>query len=183
MSPTNYVLAISVLLVVICSINVSAVSVEKYLTLTLRQKNALDKFRQTVEPILKESYMKQDTYLIQWLRARNFDIHSAEQMLRANLKWRKENGIDYIENEDWSDMISDFHATMDTYDKTGRPVGVIDIYDWDIRRAVIQGKAPRLLRYIVWLVENVTTQVYQRQEKLGMNVTQVVVLGNANGFI
>ncbi|ODM89050.1 SEC14-like protein 2 [Orchesella cincta] len=185
--------------------NVSAISVEKFLTMTLSQKVTLDKFRAQVMPLLKDSYMKHDTYLIRWLRARNFDINSAEAMLRENLKWRKQNAIDEMRSEDWSDIASDFHVTIDTYDKTGRPsesatnyienifrnkkvnvsnflVGVIDIYDWDIRRAVIQGKGARMLRYLTSRVENITGQVYERQEQLGMNVTQIVVMGSAAGF-
>ncbi|ODM90084.1 SEC14-like protein 2 [Orchesella cincta] len=171
----------SVLLLGVVS-SVCSISVEKYLTMTSSQKNVLDQFREKVEPIITTSYMKLDTYLIQWLRARNFDIDSAEAMLRENIKWRKENGIDEMKNEDWSDISPDFHATFDTYDKTGRPIVVIDIYDWDIRRSVLQGKGKRGLRYVMSRVENVTGQVYERQEKLGMNVTQIVVLGNAEGF-
>ncbi|CAL8098304.1 unnamed protein product [Orchesella dallaii] len=83
--------------------------------------------------------------------------------------------------ENWSDLASDYPATIDSYDKTGRPVGVIDLYHWDIRRAVLQGKGQRLLRYVINLTENITRQMYERQE-LGMNVTQVVVLANADGF-
>lgn len=38
-----------------------------------------------------------------------------------NLKFRKENNIDNILKEDWSDVMRDFPATIDTYDKEGRP--------------------------------------------------------------
>ncbi|CAL8089273.1 unnamed protein product [Orchesella dallaii] len=164
-----------------CGQLVAGISVEKDLSLTLSQKNALDKFRAQVEPLLDQSYMKNDIYLIRWLRARNFDLRSAENMLRENLKWRREQKIDGIRKEDWNDMRRDYHATIDTYDKEGRPIGVIDIYDWDIRRAVLQGKGQRLLRYMDYLLESITTQVFERQDR-GMNVTQWKVLGNADGF-
>jgi len=170
-----------VFLVVSCLSVVAGVSIEKDLSMTQSEKNALDKFRNRVAPILTKWYMKQDIYLIRWLRARDFDVNAAETMLRQNLRWRKENKIDSIHLENWSDMIKEFHATMDTYDKDGRPVGVIDIYDWDIRQAAIQGKGQRLLRYLDYLMENVTTQVYERLGA-GMPVTQWKVLGNADGF-
>ncbi|ODM90079.1 SEC14-like protein 4, partial [Orchesella cincta] len=146
--------------------NVKAISVEKYLTLTLSQKTALDEFKDKVMPTLKDNYMKQDTYLIQWLR---------------ELKWREENGIDNITKEDWSDMTIDYPFTIDTYDKTGRPIGVIDIYDWNTRGAVLSGKGARLHRYDISIVENITRQIYELQEK-GMHVTQVVIIGSADGF-
>lgn len=60
-------------------------------------------------------------------------------------------------------------------------VGVIDIYDWDVRKIALQGLGGRLLRYMDYLMENITMQVFERQA-LGMNVTQWKVLGNADGF-
>ncbi|ODM90083.1 SEC14-like protein 2 [Orchesella cincta] len=115
------------------------------------------------------------------ISARKFDVNSAETMFHDNLRWRQQNKIDNIRNEDWSDMSLDFHATIDTYDRTGRPVCVIDVGKWDIRRTVIQGKGRRFIRYLIYLAESITRQIYERQEK-GMNVTQMVVLGNADGF-
>jgi hypothetical protein len=160
---------------------VAGVSVEKDLSMTLSQKNALDKFRQRVAPLLTKPHMQHDIYLIRWLRARNFDINAAELMLNQNLRWRRDRKIDGILQENWTAFGKDFHVTVDTYDKEGRPVGVIDIYDWDIRAAVLQGKGQRLLRYLDFLLENITMQVFDRQAQ-GMNVTQWKVIGNADSF-
>lgn len=60
-------------------------------------------------------------------------------------------------------------------------VGIIDIYDWNIRTGALQGKAPRVLRYLDSLLENLTMQVFELQAK-GQNVTQWKVVGNAEGF-
>lgn len=38
-----------------------------------------------------------------------------------NLRFREENNLDGILNEDWSDVESDFPYSTDTYDKEGRP--------------------------------------------------------------
>ncbi|ODM93764.1 SEC14-like protein 2 [Orchesella cincta] len=159
----------------------NSVSVEKDLTLTFREKQSLDKFRDRVKSLLKEDNQKTDIYLIRWLRAKNFNIDDAENMLKENLKWRKENNIDTIHLENFDDMEKDYHATIDTYDLEGRPVGVIDINTWDIRAAVIQGRGQRLLRWLDRLMENITDQVFERQAK-GMNVTQWKVLINTDGF-
>ncbi|CAL8069526.1 unnamed protein product [Orchesella dallaii] len=78
-------------------------------------------------------------------------------------------------------MEKDFHESINTYDKEGRPIGVVDIGTWDIRAAIIQGRGQRLLRYLDRLMENATDQVFERQER-GMNVTQWKVLINADGF-
>lgn len=98
-----------------------SVSVEKDLALTQSEKSVLDKFRKKVEPLLYRNFMKYDIYLIRWLRARDFDVPSAEAMLRTHLKWRKERKMDSILQEDLDDIKKDFHATIDTYDREGRP--------------------------------------------------------------
>ncbi|CAL8148532.1 unnamed protein product [Orchesella dallaii] len=162
-------------------VNISAISVQQFLSLSFQEKTALDQFRAKVEPILENNCMRHDTYLIRWLRARNFDINAADRMLRENLRWRKENKIDNIKYEDFKDMESDYPYTIDTYDKIGQPIGALDISEWDLRRAVLEGKSSRYNRYTVALVENITGQVCERQRK-GMNVTQVVVLLYADGL-
>lgn len=55
------------------------------------------------------------------------------------------------------------------------------MFDWDVRDAVIAGRAQRLLRYLDMLGENVTMQVYERQQR-GMNVTQWTVISNGDNF-
>lgn len=74
-----------------------------------------------MSPLLNRDFMKYDIYLIRWLRSRDFDINAAEAMLRDNLKWRKERKMDTILKENWDDMWKDFHATIDTQDRDGRP--------------------------------------------------------------
>lgn len=65
------------------------VSVKEDLTLSTEEMHVLAKFKTKVVPILPKSYMKTDVYLIRWIRARNLNIHLAEQMLRSNLRWRR----------------------------------------------------------------------------------------------
>jgi hypothetical protein len=52
-------------------------------------------------PRLDKDYQKSDIYLIRWLRAKNFNIRAAEEMLIADLKWRKNEKMDNIDQEDW----------------------------------------------------------------------------------
>lgn len=43
-------------------------SVDSDVTITLEQKQIMDKFRDVVSPRLPHDYMNQDIYLIRWLR-------------------------------------------------------------------------------------------------------------------
>ncbi|XP_035714226.1 SEC14-like protein 2 isoform X2 [Folsomia candida] len=126
--------------------------------------------------------MKKDIYLVRWLRARNFNIHDAELMLINNLEWRKENGIDTILDEDWSDFEKDFPFDIQGCDKEGRPVITVPVGDWDIRKAVLAGKQKRTMRYFDKLFEEITTYIRISQEK-GENVKQydlIVEMSNYN---
>ncbi len=60
-------------------------------------------------------------------------------------------------------------------------VAELEISEWDVRAAILQGRGQRLLRYVESKLEHVTTEVFERQGK-GMNVTQWKVLVNADGF-
>ncbi|CAL8136340.1 unnamed protein product [Orchesella dallaii] len=101
-------------------------------------------------------------------------------MLVENLKWRKINKMDTICNENFDDMKREFPTSTDTFDKEGRPVGTLDVSQWNIRNAVITGRAQRLLRYTNMLMEHVTRQVLEMQ-KNKLNVTQWTVVMNAEG--
>lgn len=56
------------------------------------------------------------------LAAADFDLKTAEEILVRNLKWRKQNRIDKILEEDFSDLFELFSPVyMDTIDKKGQP--------------------------------------------------------------
>jgi len=157
------------------------IPVEEDLTITYKEKVALEKFREIVKKYLKEDYMKQDIYLIRWLRAANLDLKQAEQKLVDNLKWREENNIDAVLTEDFSDLERDYPYTTDTYDKTGRPIIAFSFGDWDIRKAVIAGQARRFTRYLDRAFEDVSKQIREKQAR-GENVTQSQFLINLENF-
>ncbi|CAL8113431.1 unnamed protein product [Orchesella dallaii] len=165
-----------------CTIeNTYGIPVEEDLTITYKEKVALEKFRQLVREHLKDDYMQQDIYLIRWIRAANLDLKLAEQKLLDNLKWRQENDIDNLLNEDFSDFEIDYPYTTDTYDKTGRPMIAFTFGDWDIRKAVLAGQARRFTRYLDRAFEDVSKQIRDKQAR-GENVTQAQFLINLENF-
>ncbi|XWS27560.1 hypothetical protein CRYUN_Cryun26dG0126400 [Craigia yunnanensis] len=62
-----------------------------------------------------------DAMLLKFLRARDFKVIDAFEMLRNTLQWRKENNMDSILDED---LGNDFHSTayMNGSDRQGHPV-------------------------------------------------------------
>jgi len=180
----SFVLLSYILLTVVCFLLVEStygIPVEEDLTITYKEKVALEKFRQLVNEHLKDDYMKQDIYLIRWLRAANLDLKLAEQKLLDNLKWRKENDIDSLLSEDFSDFERDYPYTTDTHDKMGRPMIMLAFGDWDIRLAVLSGQARRFTRYLDRAFEDVSKQIRDKQAR-GENVTQAQFLINLENF-
>lgn len=52
---------------------------------------------------------------------------------------------------------------------------------WDLRAAVLQGKLPRVLRYMDWVQETMVQKILDAQ-KAGKSVTRGVVLVDVEGF-
>jgi len=48
-------------------------------------------------------------------------VDLAEQMLLDNLKWREENSLDTIHEEDWSEFEKVYRYAIEGCDKVGRP--------------------------------------------------------------
>ncbi|ELU08275.1 hypothetical protein CAPTEDRAFT_150138 [Capitella teleta] len=58
------------------------------------QQESLNQIKKRLEDIWSNRFT--DTYLLQWLRARQFDVTKSEKMLRDHLAWREANHIDTI---------------------------------------------------------------------------------------
>ncbi|ODM91443.1 SEC14-like protein 2 [Orchesella cincta] len=172
---------VAILSVTLRSWLVSGVSVEEDLTLTASQKRALDRFKAKVINKLPENFMKQDIYLIRFLRAKSFDVNMAENLLLDDIKWRKENSISRIHEEDFSDVEEDYKAYVESFDREGKPIITANFGDWDIRKAVISGRMRRLEHYIDRTFEIATRKVRQLQAQ-GKNVTQWDYIINMNNY-
>ncbi|ODM87374.1 SEC14-like protein 2 [Orchesella cincta] len=101
-----------------------------------------------VKGLLSHDYMKEDIYLVRFLRSRNFNTTLAEQRLKANLKWREETNIDNVRLEDFSDISSKYPVYMDTHAKNGAPVVTSASGVWNLVETHRTGKGQRLLRYL-----------------------------------
>ncbi|CAL8080005.1 unnamed protein product [Orchesella dallaii] len=152
------------------------------LELTEVQRKALDKFREQMMPNLEQDYMKDDFFLMHWLEAKEWKVGEAETMLMKSLQWRKQNRMDNIQEENWTDMMREYPYQIDTFDKQGRPVGTLSASKWDIRRAVSQGRVPRLQRYMYKMLDELNDKLYQVRSNGTKNATQWSAIVNADGF-
>ncbi|ODM89745.1 SEC14-like protein 2 [Orchesella cincta] len=162
-------------------VSVHCVSFAEDVTITYTQKQSIDKLRQRVLPHIVEDYMKDDIYLVKWLRSTNFDVRRAEKMFLENVRWRKENRLQTIEKEDFSDISDEYPYQMTGKDKQDRVVFVAFAGEWNIRNAIMTGRAPRVLRYLDQGMEMVARDIRAMQSQ-GKNVTQADLILDLGQF-
>ncbi|CAL8068098.1 unnamed protein product [Orchesella dallaii] len=155
--------------------------VDDDLTITQSQKQTLDMFRARMSPIVPHAYMRDNIYLIRWLRAKNFNLKDAELFLRENLKWRKSTGMDKIHSEDYSKAVLEFPIYVDAVDKNGAPVITCLLGVHDIRQAHLTGRAPMFLRFVDKIMDEAEMKVRNAQLE-GKNVTRFQFVINLDGF-
>ncbi|XP_035712428.1 SEC14-like protein 2 [Folsomia candida] len=158
------------------------ISLDEFVSLTSSQKAALDQFRDAVSSKLPHEYMREDVYLMRWLREQNFDVLGATNRVLKDIQWREDNDIDHILQEDWSDYDREFRVLVEGCDKTGRPVLSLPVGDWDLRRAIVAGQSDRLMRYFSKLYEEaaMVTRWFQKNEQRAVQATMIFDMGNFN---
>ncbi|CAL8099399.1 unnamed protein product [Orchesella dallaii] len=138
-------------------------------------------FKASVIPKLPHDYMKSDVYLIRWLRARNFNAKKAEELILENIKWRTDNSMDTILEEDWADMEEEYPFKLNSHDKEGKPVFLGAFGHWDLRKAEVTGRFPRLMRYGERILEEEEVLIRKLQAE-GKMVTRTVIIFDMDGF-
>ncbi|CAL8068092.1 unnamed protein product [Orchesella dallaii] len=156
-------------------------AIDRDVLLTLKQKQALDAFKYRISPILPHDYMKEDIYLVRWLRARNFNIPQAEDMLKTHLRWRKATNMDRLRMKDFADISSKYPVYVDTFDKNGAPVIIAANGQWDLREAHLTGNGQRLLLFIDKAMDEAASLIRKAQQE-GKNVTRFHWVLNQEGF-
>jgi len=179
------------LFVAFLSVNVISIScqqdiiVEDELTLTLAEKTALEKFQELLKHDtymnLTEPYMLQEIYLIKWLRAAHLDTAKAYSNFRMNIKWRKDNQMNTILNEDFSVQKEHLPIYVDGEDKQGRPIIAADAGQWDVRRGVVSGLRDMATRFLYYVIEQQYKKIRDKQY-MGKNVTQIQVIVDLSGY-
>ncbi|XP_021965611.1 SEC14 cytosolic factor isoform X2 [Folsomia candida] len=153
----------------------------KFFTLTLEEKLKLDEFRDRISPILQHDYMKKEIYLIRFLRQTNFDVHAAERLMENMLKWREENEIDKLLDEEFPEFDQEYNVYLEGCDPLNRPVLSVPLGDWDIRRAILAGLGNRLMRYMDKIYEDSTTFL-RNANSAGMEIVQATIIMDMSGF-
>ena len=121
-----------------------------------------------------ESYLYQeDERLLQWLVARRFNVDKAEEMIRNDVKWRKENNVDNILDWKIPEVIEKYTAFAEIgYDFNGGPIYYLMHRNFDIRGLLHSVSKQDYLRYQIYIGEKSREAQVKQSKLLGRPVTQ-----------
>ncbi|KAI1292016.1 SEC14-like protein 2 [Halotydeus destructor] len=117
--------------------------------LTGEQSDKLDLLRLAVEDILSSEH--DDYYLTRWLRARHYDVVSAEAMLRRHMQWKKLFNVDNLIDEfDAPEVLKKYYpGGLVGHDRDHCPVWIIPMGNMDIKGLFHSVKKTDFSRYTI----------------------------------
>ena len=85
--------------------------------------------------------------------------------------------MDGIVEEDFGNLAYEYPYSTDGVDYEGRPVLALNVYEWNIRKAMLSGQKNHLARWSFRAYEIGARRVRELQNQ-GQNVTQFVMVCN-----
>ncbi|XP_044301650.1 SEC14-like protein 5 isoform X3 [Varanus komodoensis] len=129
--------------------------IERYLgQLTPMQESCLIRLRQWLQETHKGKIPK-DEHILRFLRARDFNIDKAREMLCQSLMWRKQYQVDYI-LQTWRppSLLEEYYTGGWHYqDKDGRPLYILRLGQMDTKGLVKALGEESLLRHVLSINE------------------------------
>ncbi|KFM72119.1 SEC14-like protein 4, partial [Stegodyphus mimosarum] len=152
--------------------------------LTPKQKEALDELKSRIVDEVNPD-MKDDFYLyLRFLRARDFNVNLAEDMLRNHLAWRKANQIDNIITDfaPAKVVIKYLPFTRIGFDKDGCPVRYFAFGNMDSKGILKSVKRNECIRGIIQCFEDDVAAMKEQSKKIEKPVQQWTYIFNFDGY-
>ncbi|XP_014244140.1 SEC14-like protein 1 [Cimex lectularius] len=118
-----------------CQSQIDSEYIQRYLGhLTLIQESRLVQLRKSFAQLHKGK-VPNDTMLLRFLRARDFNVDKARHLLSESLSWRKKHGVDKVLSEYVTPQIVKdyFPGGWHHHDKDGRPVYLLRLGQMDVK--------------------------------------------------
>ncbi|XP_040354871.2 SEC14-like protein 2 [Ixodes scapularis] len=150
--------------------------------LSQKQQQALDEFKLCIQDIWKKEFT--DSFLLRWLRARDFDVKKAEHMLRKNQVWRHENNIDLLlETYQLPEVLRRYlPGGISGHDRGGRPIWILRFGNCDYKGLLQCVSKEELSKACFYQVEQIYADFKIQSEKLGKNIDTVTVVCDYDNF-
>jgi len=149
---------------------------------TNEEQALIDKFRPLVTAYLTLDYMKTDSYLLRWIKAGDSNLAKAVDLLKKSYKWRQDNKVDELMNEDLEAHQRYMPYNLDGYDRKGRPLLLLYFGKWDIRKYSLAGRRDIVLKYWQQMTELLENKAYEAAKMTGKDITQFYYLNDMDGY-
>lgn len=150
--------------------------------LSEHQQETLQKFKDNLKDVLKPQH--EDAVLLQFLRARNFDLEKSSDMFRKHLEWRIKWKVDSILEDYTPSKILDMYygGGIAGYDKVGDPILLDTAGHRDWKGLLYSVKGSEIMRHSAWQMEGFKTILQKQSEKIGRRVEQVTMIADLEGM-
>lgn len=158
--------------------------IKRYLgDLTPMQESCLIRLRQWLQETHKGKIPK-DEHILRFLRARDFNIDKAREILCQSLTWRKQHQVDYI-LDTWNppQVLQDYYAGgWHHHDKDGRPLYVLRLGQMDTKGLVRALGEEALLRYVLSINEEGLRRCEENTKVFGRPISSWTCLVDLEGL-
>ncbi|GFU26438.1 SEC14-like protein 2 [Nephila pilipes] len=147
--------------------------------LTVKEKEAINELKKRVSNDITNPELRNDTYLyLRFLRARDYNLELAENMLRNHIAWRIANQIDSILTtyEPEEVVIKYLPLSRLGFDKDGAIVRYFDFGNMDAKGVLKSCKTSAAIKSIVQMFEDDASLMKKQSEKLGKNIQQWIYI-------
>ncbi|XP_068099566.1 SEC14-like protein 5 [Hyperolius riggenbachi] len=165
-------------------IKLEAEYIERYLgQLTPMQESALIHLRQWLKETHKGKIPK-DAHILRFLRARDFNMEKAREMLCLSLSWRKQYQVDYI-LQTWHppSILEEYYAGGWHYhDKDGRPLYILRLGQVDTKGLLKAVGEEAILRHVLAISEEGQRRCEENTKQFGTPIRSWTCLVDLEGL-
>ncbi|KNC22721.1 Protein real-time [Lucilia cuprina] len=152
--------------------------------LTPMQESKLLELRKLLDDIEDLEKMPNYQMILRFLRARDWHVHQAFNMLRDSLKWRQDNNIDSLlkDYKAPSVVTEHFPGGWHHYDKDGRPIYILRLGHMDVKGLLKAIGSEGLLKLALHICEEGIEKINESAENLGKPVLDWCLLVDLEGL-
>ncbi|KHN86630.1 CRAL-TRIO domain-containing protein T23G5.2 [Toxocara canis] len=125
-----------------------------------------------------------DAHLLRFLRAREFDVARASEMIQKSLLWRKQHNVDKIlqEFEPPAVLLQFFPGCWHHCDKKGRPLFILRLGQLDMKGLLRAVGLEVVVKFTLSIIEQGLLKTAEATKKLGVPISTWTLLVDLEGL-